>query len=357
MKHVNDLLSDYLDGGLDAAERAAVDAHLVDCAECRGELEQLKSVLAWSKSAAKTPPPSGLEARLHARISRERTPAGRGRWWVAPGVLGTALAGYLAFLYVRAPQVTEHMIEMDRAHAPGPERFEQLPPPAPAEAEARAARAQAQAKAAERNEENRAARREAASLNGKSEATRSMAPPAPKPVPPMDELSSAPAVQPAAPMADLIGAESGASGGGGVGASNFLAAEPMAAKKAARDFTEPEPTMQSTEWRGPRCAIAKQSLLVIRSADEWRRLWRKAGLLPPAPPEINFDLHLVVAAFAGRDPQGRTIELLPAEPSGSEVTVPYRLVPGGGGETTAYDIKLLPTTPLDVRFTEETPAK
>ena len=35
---IQDGLSDYLDGASSAAERASVEAHLLGCAECRGEL-------------------------------------------------------------------------------------------------------------------------------------------------------------------------------------------------------------------------------------------------------------------------------------------------------------------------------
>ena len=38
---LNERLSEYLDDELDAAERAAVEAHLAECGECRADLEAL----------------------------------------------------------------------------------------------------------------------------------------------------------------------------------------------------------------------------------------------------------------------------------------------------------------------------
>ena len=47
MKHLSEQqLNDYLDGLLSNAEQASLDAHLAVCAECRTELDALRSTLA-----------------------------------------------------------------------------------------------------------------------------------------------------------------------------------------------------------------------------------------------------------------------------------------------------------------------
>jgi len=52
-----DRLSDYADGELDAAERAAVEAHLAGCAPCRTALDELGAVAARAKALSDPAPP------------------------------------------------------------------------------------------------------------------------------------------------------------------------------------------------------------------------------------------------------------------------------------------------------------
>jgi len=74
------LLSGYLDGELDEASCARVEAHLDACAACRAELERLAEL---DRELAESAPPGGWDAfggRLLARIAaRERTRAARSR--------------------------------------------------------------------------------------------------------------------------------------------------------------------------------------------------------------------------------------------------------------------------------------
>jgi hypothetical protein len=63
-----DRLSDYADGDLDASERAALDAHLATCAECRTTLDELRAVMARAASLEATPPAQDLWAGIAARI-------------------------------------------------------------------------------------------------------------------------------------------------------------------------------------------------------------------------------------------------------------------------------------------------
>ena len=45
-----DRLSEYIDGELSQEERAAVDAHLVICPECRSTLDALEDVVSGARS-------------------------------------------------------------------------------------------------------------------------------------------------------------------------------------------------------------------------------------------------------------------------------------------------------------------
>jgi tetratricopeptide (TPR) repeat protein len=71
-----DTLSDYLDDELEAAERAAVDAHLQGCAECSAVLNDLRRVIARAQAAAAAarPPQTELWTGVAGRIDRIRQP-------------------------------------------------------------------------------------------------------------------------------------------------------------------------------------------------------------------------------------------------------------------------------------------
>jgi hypothetical protein len=64
-----DRLSEYLDGELSAPERAALDAHLAQCAGCRATLEELRSVVLDATSLQDAPPSRDLWTGVAARIA------------------------------------------------------------------------------------------------------------------------------------------------------------------------------------------------------------------------------------------------------------------------------------------------
>ncbi len=87
-----DDLALYALGTLQGSERVAVEAHLRECAECRGELERLRgdvALLAFSTTGPR--PPVRSRARLMTAISKEprtqvQTPirrAAKAPWWSA----------------------------------------------------------------------------------------------------------------------------------------------------------------------------------------------------------------------------------------------------------------------------------
>lgn len=63
-----DRLSEYLDGDLDAAERARLEAHLAGCEECAATLEQLRDVVERARVAEDRPPANDLWPGIAARI-------------------------------------------------------------------------------------------------------------------------------------------------------------------------------------------------------------------------------------------------------------------------------------------------
>jgi len=65
----NERLSEYLDNELDAAERAAVDAHLAECGVCRADLEELGAVVARAGTLSDRAPEQNLWPGVEARIA------------------------------------------------------------------------------------------------------------------------------------------------------------------------------------------------------------------------------------------------------------------------------------------------
>jgi anti-sigma factor RsiW len=87
--HAGDLLSTLLDGELDTAEERRVRAHLVDCAECRRELDVVGSMRSLVRELPPVEPPFGFFERM-LRPSH--------RW--ARAAVGSLAAGAVASIAV-----------------------------------------------------------------------------------------------------------------------------------------------------------------------------------------------------------------------------------------------------------------
>ncbi len=69
MEHVKPELSAFLDGELTQNETRRVESHLQDCADCKAELEELKSLTGKLKNLPEAPLPAGFEHRLKLKRS------------------------------------------------------------------------------------------------------------------------------------------------------------------------------------------------------------------------------------------------------------------------------------------------
>jgi anti-sigma factor RsiW len=65
-----DRLSDYLDGELDAADRAALEQHLAGCAACAATLDELRDVVARAAALPPRPPAADLWDGIEPRLDR-----------------------------------------------------------------------------------------------------------------------------------------------------------------------------------------------------------------------------------------------------------------------------------------------
>jgi hypothetical protein len=77
------LLSDYLDGTLDAAGRAALEQHAAGCSGCREFMEEVAGAVRFAKMAAPVVPPPELITRIafYAPAARLRLPFERQGFW------------------------------------------------------------------------------------------------------------------------------------------------------------------------------------------------------------------------------------------------------------------------------------
>lgn len=69
-QHWTDRLSEYLDGDLPPADRAACEAHLAECDDCRGVLAELHSVIAAARTDRDRQPDADLWPAILARLDR-----------------------------------------------------------------------------------------------------------------------------------------------------------------------------------------------------------------------------------------------------------------------------------------------
>jgi hypothetical protein len=93
-----DLIALYASGDLDDSERARVEAHLADCAECRRALAEMRT-LVTAASAERVTPPEELGSRIADQVSRRAALAparGSLRWSVALGYVGAATVVFAA---------------------------------------------------------------------------------------------------------------------------------------------------------------------------------------------------------------------------------------------------------------------
>jgi anti-sigma factor RsiW len=72
-------LSEYIDGELDATERAALEAHLATCGQCYATLGELQQVVARAKALEDQPPAANLWSGIAQEIRRQRVPERRDR--------------------------------------------------------------------------------------------------------------------------------------------------------------------------------------------------------------------------------------------------------------------------------------
>ena len=123
MSHPGPLLVDLVDGTLDAAERAEVEAHLAGCAQCRREVALARAARSSLRALPAAVPPPGLadaaiaraEAGPVAHITGARSPSASRRW-----IAVAAAAAAIIVIAVASPKLGSSPSQTSAAGAGGP---------------------------------------------------------------------------------------------------------------------------------------------------------------------------------------------------------------------------------------------
>ena len=91
-----ELFSDYLEGTLAEAERGQLAAHLEGCADCRAELEALRTTLRSLSGLRSLPPPENFVRKVEQRIARRS----RGRFFGQERVLMRIPFEWISFVII-----------------------------------------------------------------------------------------------------------------------------------------------------------------------------------------------------------------------------------------------------------------
>ncbi len=100
-RRLNENLDDFVDGTLDRADRAVLDAHLADCADCRETVDdarRLQAMLREYGAADVTLPETEFFDRAIAKAAHSGVRSERNRYWLKG--FGSAIAAGLALFAV-----------------------------------------------------------------------------------------------------------------------------------------------------------------------------------------------------------------------------------------------------------------
>jgi hypothetical protein len=108
-------VSDYIEGDVDAALRAAMDEHFRTCKKCMSVLQGTRNVIRLYSDERMIEVPAGFGRRLERRLTRNTRARGRGwsTWsaWLVPAAALLLFAGGLRWassLTVAHPMLSEH---------------------------------------------------------------------------------------------------------------------------------------------------------------------------------------------------------------------------------------------------------
>ncbi|HEY7401222.1 MAG TPA: zf-HC2 domain-containing protein [Actinomycetota bacterium] len=118
MTHPEDLLAEYVDGSLGTTDRAGVDAHLAQCARCRGEVQLATAARGALRAVPEVAAPPDVASRaLREAAAAQAEPEGPPRYArLLPIAAAAVLVGLLA---ITIPRLGDHDRAAPAAQAGG----------------------------------------------------------------------------------------------------------------------------------------------------------------------------------------------------------------------------------------------
>lgn len=139
-----EVMSSYLDGAASPAERAALEAHLAQCQECRTALEELRWTTQQIRELEPVEPPPWMTAKIMSRLREGEAPAlsiwrryffpilASAQFRVASLVLVGAAGYYIVSRSTGVPQVAREARQAPEPRESAPPGQEAFAPPPPA---------------------------------------------------------------------------------------------------------------------------------------------------------------------------------------------------------------------------------
>jgi hypothetical protein len=113
---------------------------------------------------------------------------------------------------------------------------------------------------------------------------------------------------------------------------------------AASPITRAAPVPFTTIARGADSQVEESRQAVVRTAEEWSKLWSQHGGAPSRP-AVDFDSSMVLAVFAGTRPSaGYGVEIIGIEEQKGELVVTWRETGPAPGQMVAQML----TTPFHI---------
>ena len=114
------------------------------------------------------------------------------------------------------------------------------------------------------------------------------------------------------------------------------------------------------EWKGLYSGVSSFKTVVIRTLDDWQKLWRDHNgyIVPPPPlPSVDFANFMVIGVFDGAQPSGgHSVVITDVQTMQDAMEVMYiETRPAANAPTTQaltepFDLRVVPTSTLPIRF-------